>query len=126
MNPGIKSHISNLKTLQDGNEYPWIRFWVLSIPKPKTTIHTDPKPNMHRFWIPITNQIGFKYPFRYPGHATSVPEAIASFSDKVLNVTDMLLLPGAHTVGFAHCSFIEYVFSNLRTLADLIHLRILS
>ncbi|KAJ6410555.1 hypothetical protein OIU84_007327 [Salix udensis] len=42
-----------------------------------------------------------------PGPAISVPEAIAAFSDKGLTVTDMVLLLGAHSVGFAHCSFIR-------------------
>ncbi|CAK7336890.1 unnamed protein product [Dovyalis caffra] len=42
-----------------------------------------------------------------PGPATSVPEAIAAFSDKGLTVTDMVLLLGAHSVGVSHCSFIK-------------------
>ncbi|XP_065872039.1 peroxidase 60-like [Euphorbia lathyris] len=42
----------------------------------------------------------------------SVPEAIAAFSRKGLNATDMVLLLGAHSVGVTHCSLIKHRLYN--------------
>uniref|UniRef100_A0A164WWE4 peroxidase n=1 Tax=Daucus carota subsp. sativus TaxID=79200 RepID=A0A164WWE4_DAUCS len=40
-----------------------------------------------------------------PSPRFTVPQALRSFSDKGLTLNDMVTLLGAHTVGFAHCSF---------------------
>ncbi|WCJ36387.1 Peroxidase 60 [Euphorbia peplus] len=42
----------------------------------------------------------------------SVPEAIAAFSRKGLNATDMVLLLGAHSVGVTHCNLIKHRLYN--------------
>ncbi|CAH8362425.1 unnamed protein product [Eruca vesicaria subsp. sativa] len=43
---------------------------------------------------------------KLPGPKMSVSDTIKMFEDRNLNVTDMVLLLGGHTIGVAHCSFI--------------------
>ncbi|KAL3530377.1 hypothetical protein ACH5RR_009699 [Cinchona calisaya] len=50
-----------------------------------------------------------------PGPSDSISDAIDIFATKGLNSTDMVFLLGAHTVGVAHCSFVQdrlYNFQN--------------
>lgn len=42
-----------------------------------------------------------------PGPSSSVPGALQSFTAKGLTLNEMVTLLGAHTVGFAHCSFFQ-------------------
>ncbi|KAG9452479.1 hypothetical protein H6P81_005383 [Aristolochia fimbriata] len=50
-----------------------------------------------------------------PSPSVSVPDSARAFARKKLNVTDMVLLLGGHTVGIAHCSLFQnrlYNFQN--------------
>ncbi|CAN0915966.1 Peroxidase 60 [Linum grandiflorum] len=49
-----------------------------------------------------------------PGPSITVPQAIAAFADKGLTAVDMVLLLGAHSVGVAHCSFLDERIHNFR------------
>lgn len=42
-----------------------------------------------------------------PGPSFTVPQALQSFTNKGLNLNDMVILLGAHTVGVAHCNFFQ-------------------
>ncbi|XP_024032072.1 peroxidase 44 [Morus notabilis] len=49
-----------------------------------------------------------------PGPSSSVSGAFQAFKDKGLTLDEMVTLLGAHTVGFAHCSFFEERLSNFQ------------
>ncbi|OAY38220.1 peroxidase 60 [Manihot esculenta] len=42
-----------------------------------------------------------------PSPSFNIPEAVAAFASKGLDVTDMVYLLGGHTVGLTHCSFFQ-------------------
>ena len=46
-----------------------------------------------------------------PGPGISVSGALSSFTDKGMDINEMVTLLGAHTVGFAHCFFFSDRFS---------------
>ncbi|XP_021888757.1 peroxidase 57 [Carica papaya] len=49
-----------------------------------------------------------------PGPQFSVSQALQSFTDKKLNLNEMVTLLGAHTVGVSHCSFFQDRLSNFQ------------
>ncbi|KAI4301009.1 hypothetical protein L6164_034327 [Bauhinia variegata] len=53
-----------------------------------------------------------------PGPSFSVSEALQAFTAKGLTLQDMVTLLGAHTVGFAHCSFFQDRLSSFQGVLD--------
>ncbi|XP_024041548.1 peroxidase 60-like isoform X2 [Citrus clementina] len=50
-----------------------------------------------------------------PGPSASIPQTMAVFANKGLNLTDMVLLMGGHSVGVAHCSIFKDRLYNFRS-----------